>query len=425
MELADNVLHAVQLNTIAAYQKVGVTNFKRAIKARVFPADTPRGYSRWTFDRFVEHLRQARQNMGIPAMRARVRLTMRKKSPQRSSQRSKVAKRPKAAKRPKTAKGSKAAKRASRRRFVSKVDQTQMHRLETQHFYVRRTAWNGLLDVRPRCMPAAHESVEGHAVTCQDSTKRIHQLKELHSGFVVSFEGMAVHQVDAMERAKRGEQMNKTIYDKFLARPNYKEGLSPASVAMIQAFRSTSYGAHVHMTALLLEDRGSGGLSAHFPSHPQVASFPHLVEAVHKPGLRYVLVLLNLPSHYNLVVVDVAAQVVHRFEPLGGHSRDAQITPLLRGMCRGRMKYMPRLLSVAPQAMARGPFCASWMLMMAFLIAINASDPQVKLADITRYFEHKSRVSRAKGKKAWDENKRYLFRKVGLFTVYLWELAQQ
>ena len=139
-----------------------------------------------------------------------------------------------------------------------------------------------------------------------------------------------------------------------------------------------------------------------------------------KPKLRFALFLTHLPGHWNLVVVDVHSNTIYRFEPLG-YFRENQVNSAIR-MAKGRFAYKTKLLTTAPQAVASGPFCASWMLMLAYLIALNASSPRVTLRDIAQYFDHKSQRPRG-GKRNWDAKRRYLFQKVGMFTAYLWELA--
>ena len=452
-ELGDRILHAVAQNTVQAYQAVGVSKMKKAIRENAFPTDTPRGFSRWTFDRFVTHLQDAKRNMGLSAMRARVRMALKANAPSprkrsstssattraaaRAASRAAARKPSKPARRtPSKAAARKPSKPPARRtpsrtstskilkRFTADVDSEALRQLETAHFYVRRAAWNGLLDVRPRCMPKQHTSVEGHSVTCHDTSKSI-QLQEMQSGFVKSFQNRTVNNPDAAERNKRGEFQD-TMYDQFIAGRG-PGGMPAAAHTLARVVDRMPQGAHVYFAGFTMSFT-RGDARGGFPGHPTVHTFPQLVDHVkaRKPEIRFILVVTNLPGHYNLVVVDVAQAMVQRFEPGQPYpEQDAKITAMMKRMCQG-MTYNPRILGnhVGPQAVANGPFCGSWMLMMAFLFAVNASELNLRLDDVRKYFVHKSLVSRAKGRKAFEENRRYLYRKVGLFTAYLWELSR-
>ena len=448
-ELGDLILRAVAKNTVQAYRAVGVGTMKQAIRQNAFPTDTPRGFSRWTFDRFVTHLQDAKKNMGISAMKERVRMalkakdssTTRRSTARKPSKAKSAARKPRksAARKPrksaarKRRKAKSAARKPSRttaskvlKRFTAEVDVEALQHLETDHFYVRRTAWNGLLDVRPRCMPKQHTSVEGHAVTCHDPSKSI-QLKELQSGFIRSFQGTVVNNPDAVERAHRGGLQN-TMYDNFIADSAYHQGMPPAAHTLARLIERMPQGAYVCFTGFTIHFTRHDA-RGFFPSYSTVYTFKDLVHRVtlQKPEIRFILLIMNVPGHYNLVVVDVAKATVNRFEPHLGLTPDKEkkISSIMYRMCRG-MGYNPRILGnvAGPQAIASGPFCGSWMLMMAFLFAVNASDPNLRLDDVRKYFVHKSLVSRAKGRKAYEENRKYLFRKVGLFTAYLWELSR-
>ena len=103
-----------------------------------------------------------------------------------------------------------------------------------------------------------------------------------------------------------------------------------AAHALARMVERMPQGRHVYFAGFEVQFT-RGEAQGGFPGHP-VHTFPHLVDYVRarKSRIRFILLMMTIPGHYNLVVVDVASATVHHFEPgWAMPERDAKITAMM------------------------------------------------------------------------------------------------